>query len=559
MSFDGITTNAITNELNQILIGARIEKIYVPNKNEIIFSFHTQDRKNHKLLISIDANNSRLHLTNQTRENPTVAPQFCMILRKYLQGGKIVNIKQIGLDRIVIFSIENINDFGDYVQKNFIVELMGKYSNAILIDENEKILDSMRHVTNIMSSVREVLPGKLYQKPSTLGKINFFELNFEEFIKELNQNSNLQNALLEKFIGFSKTLTTSICEKATIDPGTLVATVSNEKLLEIYNTILDISKYINLEKVRFQLTENSKDYFILPVNEFSNEPANLSQFLDDFYASKEKTSILKNAKNNLEREINSHLSKLKKKLSLAEDILKDEPNLEKYKQYGELISANIYKMQIGMDKLVTENFYGNYETLEIPLQINLSPSRNAQNYFKKYTKLKNSILHAKEHKMSYEQDIAYLESVLFSISEAENLNELDDIKDELVATNIIKKPGKRFKRRELPSEPIKYEKDGIDILVGRNNVQNDKLTFKIAKKTDTWLHVKSIHGSHVIIRSENVSDELLFYAAQLAVEHSQAKNSEKVEVDYTVVKFVHKESGAKPGMVVYTDYKTIII
>lgn len=559
MSFDGITTNAITNELNQILIGARIEKIYVPNKNEIIFSFHTQDRKNYKLLISIDANNSRLHLTNQTRENPTVAPQFCMILRKYLQGGKIVNIKQIGLDRIVIFSIENINDFGDYVQKNFIVELMGKYSNAILIDENEKILDSMRHVTNIMSSVREVLPGKLYQKPSTLGKINFFELNFEEFIKELNQNSNLQNALLEKFIGFSKTFTTSICEKATINPDTLVATVSNEKLLEIYNTILDISKYINLEKVRFQLTENSKDYFILPVNEFSNKPANLSQFLDDFYASKEKTSILKNAKNNLEREINSHLSKLKKKLSLAEDILKDEPNLEKYKQYGELISANIYKMQIGMDKLVTENFYGNYETIEIPLQINLSPSRNAQNYFKKYTKLKNSILHAKEHKMSYEQDIAYLESVLFSISEAENLNELDDIKDELVATNIIKKPGKRFKRRELPSEPIKYEKDGIDILVGRNNVQNDKLTFKIAKKTDTWLHVKSIHGSHVIIRSENVGDELLFYAAQLAVKHSQAKNSEKVEVDYTLVKFVHKESGAKPGMVVYTDYKTIII
>lgn len=559
MSFDGITTNAITNELNKTLIDARIEKIYVPNKNEIIFSFHTQDRKNYKLLISIDANNSRLHLTNQTRENPTVAPQFCMILRKYLQGGKLVNIKQIGLDRIVIFSIENINDFGDYVQKNFIVELMGKYSNAILVDENEKILDSFRHVTNIMSSVREVLPGKLYKEPSTLGKINFFELNFDEFVKELNQNSNLQNALLEKFIGFSKTFTTSICEKVNIEPDTLVATVSNEKLLEIYNTILDISKYIKLEKVRFQLTENSKDYFILPANEFSNEPASLSQFLDSFYARKEKTSILKSAKNNLEREINSHLSKLKKKLSLVEDILKDEQNLEKYKQYGELISANIYKMQIGMDKLITENFYSNYETTEIPLQINLSPSRNAQNYFKKYTKLKNSILHAKEHKISYEQDIAYLESVLFSISEAENLNELDDIKDELVATNIIKKPGKRFKRRELPSEPIKYEKDGIDILVGRNNVQNDKLTFKIAKKTDTWLHVKSIHGSHVIIRSENVSDELLFYAAQLAVKHSQVKNSEKVEVDYTLVKFVHKESGAKPGMVVYTDYKTIIV
>lgn len=558
MSFDGITTNAIVNELNQTLIGARIEKIYVPNKNEIIFSFHSQDRKNYKLLISIDANNSRLHLTNQSRENPVTAPQFCMILRKYLQGGKIVKINQIGLDRIIVFSIENINDFGDYVQKRFVVELMGKYSNAILIDENQKILDSMRHVTNIMSSVREVLPGKEYKEPSALGKINFFEVTFEEFQKSLNQNLNLSDALLEKFIGFSKTFTNNICKKLDISLDTLVCNISSDKIFEVYNFILNISNHIKSNEINFTITPNEKDYFI-EISQLISEPTSLSFFLDSFYASKESNSILKNAKNNLVREINSHLSKLKKKLLQAEEILKDEPNLEKYRQYGELISANIYKMQIGMDKLITENFYNNYEQIEIPLQINLPPSRNAQQYFKKYTKLKNSIMYASQHKISYEQEISYLESVLYSISEANNLNELDDIKDELVATNIIKKPGKRFKRRELPSEPIKYEKDGIEILVGRNNIQNDKLTFKIARKTDTWLHTKNIHGSHVIIRSELVSNEVLYYAAQLAVKHSQAKSSEKVEVDYTLVKFVHKESGAKPGMVVYTDYKTIIV
>lgn len=558
MSFDGITTSAIVNELSQTLINSRIEKIYVPNKNEIIFSFHTQDRKNHKLLISIDANNSRLHLTTQSRENPAVAPQFCMILRKYLQSGKIVDVKQIGLDRIIVFTIENINDFGDFVRKQFIIELMGKYSNAILIDENKKILDSIRHVTNIMSSVREVLPGKAYQEPSTLGKINFFEITSKQFIELLNTDSNLTNTLMEKFIGFSKTFATYLCNTANISLEISSKDIPSEKKLEIYNLILDISMHIKSNEISFKTTENQKDYYILPRTS-KNEATALSSFLDEFYATKEKSSILKNAKNNLEREINTNLSKLKKKLAQVEDILKDEPNLEKFRQYGELISANIYKMQLGMDKLITENFYNNCELIEIPLQVNLSPSRNAQNYFKKYTKLKNSILHANEHKASYEKDISYLESVLYNISEATNLNELDDIKDELITASIIKKPGKRFKRRESSSEPIKYEKDGIEILVGRNNIQNDKLTFKIAKKTDTWLHTKNIHGSHVIIRNSIVSDEILYYAAQLAVKHSQAKNSKKVEVDYTLAKYVHKESGSKPGMVVYTDYKTIIV
>ena len=554
MSYDGITTKVIINELNRLLINSRIEKIYIPNKNEIIISFHAQNRNNYKLLISIDANNSRIHITNHTRENPVTAPQFCMILRKYLQGGKLLNIRQEGLDRIIIFTIENINDFGDYVKKDLIVELMGKYSNVILVD-NDKIIDSMRHVTSMMSSVREVLPGKKYILPSSMGKINFSEISFYDFTKELSQDLPLSSAISEKFIGFSKTFTNSICQN--ISSELLVSQLSKEELFKVYTDINEILNDISNDTVKFELTSTNKDYFL--TTKIDKKLEFYSEFLDEFYNSKEKVSILKNSKQNLEREINSQINKLKKKLNNANEILKDEPNLEKFKQYGEIISSNIYKMQIGMDKLVTENFYDDNNIIEIPLIINFSPSRNAQNYFKKYTKLKNSIIHAKEHKASYENDISYLESVLFNISEAQSLNELDDIREELISTNIIKKPGKRFKRRELPSEPIKYEKNGIEILVGRNNLQNDRLTFKIAKKTDMWLHTKNIHGSHVIIRSSNIPDDVLLYAAQIAAKHSQAKDSSRVEVDYTLVKYVHKESGSKPGMVVYTDYNSIIV
>lgn len=555
MSFDGITTKVMVNELNRLLTNSRVEKIYVPNKNEILLSFHSQDRNNYKLLISIDANNSRLHITTQTRDNPVTAPQFCMILRKYLQSGKLLNITQEGMDRIIIFTFENINDFGDYVQKHLVVELMGKYSNVILIDENKKIIDSMRHVTAMMSSVREVLPNKDYILPSSLGKLNFLETSFEKFVQELNRDLPLAIAISEKFIGFSRTFTNTICES--ISPELLVSQITNEKLLEIYTSISNTLENISNSNIKFALTPNNKDYYIVEKRDRMLEFH--SAFLDEFYNSKEKISILKNAKQNIEREINSQLNKLKKKLSQANEILEEENDLENLKQYGELISSNIYKMQIGMDKLITENFYNNNELIEIPLIVNRTPSQNAQSYFKKYSKLKNSIIHAKEHKTSYEKDISYLESVLFNLSEAQALNELDDIRDELISENIMKKPGKRFKRKELPSEPIRYEKDGIEILVGRNNIQNDKLTFKIARKTDMWLHTKNIHGSHVIIRSNKIPDEVLLYAAQIAAKHSQAKDTNRVEVDYTLVKFVHKESGSKPGMVVYTDYNSIIV
>lgn len=557
MAFDGITTKNILIELNNNLINARIEKIYVPTKNDIFLCFHTKNRDNLKLLISIDANNARIHFSNSMKENPSKAPQICMILRKHLQGAKLLSISQYGLDRVITFKFENINELGDLVQKSLIVELMGKYSNVILIDDKEKIIDSMRHVDITMSSVREVLPNKNYILPTTLGKKNFTALSFDEFSETLiNSDSlDLPSAISNNLIGFSKSFVNSFLKELQLSN----VDVSRENLKIIYDKLIDVFKTMESSAFNFKMTENEKDYY-LDIDDICKNNLALSAFLDEYYSKKESVSLIKNAKMNIEHDVNSHISKLSKKLANVNEILLDSENLEKYKQFGELLNCNMHNLSIGMDKIEVINFYDNNNLITIPLQKNLTPSRNAQNYFKKYNKLKNSIVHATAYKKEFETDIDYLNSVVCELELAESLKEIDEIREELVSSGYIKKAYKSNKKRDdLPSEPIKYEYNGITILVGRNNVQNDKLTFKIAKKTDMWLHTKKIHGSHVIIKSDNVSDDVLLYAAKLAVMHSAGKNSSKVEVDYTQVKFVHKEAGAKPGMVVYTDYHTVIV
>ena len=564
MSFDGITTRMVVNELQNIVINSRVEKIFVPSKNEVWLSLHTASRENVKLLISVDANNCRFHLSSASRNNPEKAPQFCMILRKYLVGAKLVNIEQIGLDRIIKFSFENFNDFGDIVQRNLVVELMGKYSNIILLD-NFKILDAIRHVDITMSSVREVLPSKKYIFPNSLGKYNFEEISFDEFSDILRNNIassefeeiSVANIISNNFIGFSRTIASTICRACSI-PNTILKNNIDDALIKyLHEKISQVLDMANNSRLSFELTENKKDYTInLNFNELNNKT---SSFLDNFYTQKENISLVKNAKQNLEREVNMHINKLNKKLSLMLETLNEKSNLEKYRQFGEIINANIYRMQIGMDKLVTENFYDNNNTIEIPLQTNLTPARNASLYFKKYNKLKNSILHAEENKHIYEDEINYLTSVLFEIEYSDSLFELDEIHEELANNGYIKKNNKKGKKTEEPSKPLEFKYNDIKILVGKNNVQNDKLTLKLAKKNYTWLHTKNVPGSHVIIESENIDNSTLLYAATLAKEHSSAKNSSKVEVDYCLVKHVHKESGAKPGMVVYTNYKTIIV
>ena len=561
MAFDGIIASSVVNELNNALNNSRIEKIYMPTKNEIILIFHS-NREKLKLLISIDASNARFHFTKQTRENPIKAPQFCMVLRKYIQGAKILNVFQYGLDRVISLELENINELGDLVKYKLYIELMGKYSNIILVNNDNKILDSIRHVDYTMSSIREVLPAREYILPSTLDKNEFLGMDFDQFTANLQLASmdpffsaeNMAKIIANQFVGFSKTFIENLLGFCNI-----TNTFNKENTTKLFNTI-NLVIY-NIKENLVNLKTYGKDYHIDLTNFLTNsEHTPISNFLDEFYSSKESAQALKTAKFNLQKDVLNFRCKYEKNLKRVNEILEDAYEMEKYKLYGELISSNIYRMSLGMKEITLENYYDNNKPVTIPLKENFSPSRNAQAYFKKYNKLKNAITHANIQKEDYEKNINYLESVIFLISEASSLAELENIKFELSEAGYIKMAtGKKKYRDEISLPPFSYTFEGIEILVGRNNLQNDKLTLKDARKNYTWLHTKDVHGSHVIIKSENVPENVLEYAAKLAVKHSQAKDSSKVSVDYTLVKFVHKPNGAKPGKVIYTNYKTIII
>ena len=561
MAFDGIITCAVRRELENNIIHSRVEKIYMPDKNTLIFSFHG-NRKRMRLLISIDASNARFHFTNQVKENPAKASPFCMVLRKYIQGAKLIGIKQFGLDRVVSLEFENINELGDMVSYNLMVELMGKYSNIILVNHSNKILDSMRHVDFTMSSIREVLPARDYELPSTLDKGEFLTMDYDQFVATLQVAAmdpyfsieNMAKIMANQFVGFSKTFMQELFRYCSITDQ-----FRNDNTNKLFQTIHMILQYIQSDMVKLTLYEN--DYHV-DFKDFStsNVATPMSDFLDDFYAQKEQKHVFQTSQFNLRKDVSSFIAKYQKNLKRVNEILEDAAQMEMYRLYGELISANIYRMKIGLKEIELENYYDQNNLVTIPLKENFSPSRNAQMYFKKYSKLKNSILYATKQKEDYEKNIDYLEDVMFLISEASCLDELEQIKLELSEAGYLKiASNKRRYYDEVALDPYSYTHNGITILVGRNNLQNDKLTLRDSRKTYTWLHTKDIHGSHVIIKSDSVPDDTLEYAAKLAVKHSQAKGSSKVPVDYTLVKYVHKPSGAKPGKVIYTNYKTILI
>ena len=558
MAFDGIITSAMVAELNSLIIDSRVEKIYLPNKNEIILSLR-KNRENLKLLFSIDASNARFHITNTSKENPAKPPQFCMVLRKHLQGAKLLKIAQYGLDRVIEFVFENIDELGDISRKSLYIELMGKYSNIILVNNTKKIIDSMRHVDSTMSSIREVLPARDYILPTTLDRSTFIGMDYDQFLATLQvammtpttKENDYAGLISNQFIGFSRLFVQNLLDFCNFEN-----TFTNENTRKMFTSISILLNNCNNRLVK--LINIGKDYHI-DLNDYSTSSTLLSEFLDKYYSEKENKNILHGYKQSLSREVLNQKSKYDKNLKRVNEIITESKDMEKYKEYGELLSSNIYRMQSGLKEIEVENFFDNNNPVIIPLNESFSPSKNAQQYFKKYTKLKNSLLHANAQKEDYENNLDYLENVLYQIEECENVNDVEEIRKELIDEGYIhSNPSKKKKAQEV-SMPHKYEMNGIEILVGKNNIQNEKLTLKEAKKTYTWLHTKNVHGSHVIIKSDEVPDDVLLYAAELAVKHSQGKNSSKIEVDYTLVKNVRKLPGGKPGKVTYTNYKTIVV
>lgn len=576
MAYDGLTNYIIVQELNKKVINGKIHKIYEPNFDEIILGIYSNGKK-YALNLVIQPQYYRANLTTTAKQNPNRAPNFCMTLRKYLLGTHITKIYTKKFERIIFIEFEGFNKAKDFSTKKLVVELMGKHSNIILLDNNEVILDSLKHFSTNSGSYRNIYSGSKYVLP-TSEKIDFMDIiDKEEFYRVLTNNSarigskSLCNIISSTFTGISKSSILYFENRLNVSDE--LSNPSSNLLYEYINNILN-----NVDNVC--CVEFDNNYSISLINDLQTKKENNLQvnfFLDDYYTSKETNTTFVNYRNSLLKLILNKLSKLNSKLNLINSKIAECKDAEKYKLYGELITSNLYKIDdYNRDSIELENYYTN-EIINIPLDKTITPSANAKKFFKKYKKLKTAKEFVDVQKDSLVCDIDYLENIVSKIENSKNVLELDKFYYELESNNLIKNKGKKnarqngkkiteksslkFGKENIEGQPLKLEIDGFTVLVGKNNKQNDYLTTKIANKDDLWFHVKDFHGSHVILKTNNKvpSQDTINKVARLAKEHSKAKLSSNVQVDYTFIKFVKKPNGSKLGMVIYTNNKSVIV
>lgn len=566
MAFDGIVTQAITHELKNDLIGGKIDKIHQPDKNTILLGIYSNSI-HYALNICIDAHNCRINLTTNSKENPLVAPNFCMLLRKHLISGKISTIEMYGLERLVKINIETINEFNEIEIKSLIIELMGKHSNIILINDKNIIIDSLRHIWATDTIYRDILPSRTYSFP-TSEKLDYTKISDIYSIFQDNLNLSVEEfskLFANTFNGFSLSFIKSALEKCNI------TTINKENLLKLQKYINNILTFPN--NLYFtEVYKNNKlsDFTLSLGNNVTVEKSYLNKFIDNFYFSRETEETFNNCKNNALKLTTDSQKKLLNRLNSINTKLKDCEERDKYRLYGELITSNLYKLtNTHTDYIELENYYDNNNLIKIPLNKKYSPNINAKHYFKKYNKLKNALQIVSVQKAETENELNYIDSIIFEIELASSTKEIQEILDE-ISENLIKKKvsqkkkntkNTKKKKQEKQYSPLHFNIDNFDVYVGKNNKENDWLTFTFANKNDIWLHTKDIQGSHVILKNsgQNVSDDTLVKCAKLAVEHSKAKLSSNVPVDYCKVQYVKKPNGAKPGMVIFTNNKTISV
>ena len=574
MAFDGIVTKKIVDELQNIQ-DYKIDKIYQPDKNTVILGLYG-NYTNVSILACISSNNYRIHLTTNLVKNPTIAPNFCMLLRKHILGYKIKDIYTKSLERIVFIELENLENPDKPIYKTLVIELMGKHSNIILLDENRIIIDALRHTSVEENAQRDIYPTSRYYEPIS-NKHNLLEIsNFEEFFNllKLDEDSNIEDSIVNTFngIGLSnlKALTMDIKSKNEYTSQKNVAHI-------IYNSILEILNSKNLSiKTTSQKNDSPNDYCLVSSCEKNSFSLNFA--IDDFYFSKENNEIFKNFRNMLLNIILSTLKKYEKRLQNIDEKLEECKSMDKYKLYGELLTANLYRIPgYNTDSISLENYYNNNELIKIPLDKKYSPQYNAKRYYKKYSKLKNALEIVSTQKSETINEIKYIESTIYELETCKDISDVQEIYDEISENDIFKnsfskknifkkksskKPKKMTTNKFVSFNPLKFNIDGYTIYVGRNNKENDYLTNKFANKNDIWFHTKEIHGSHVILKTnpnEQVPENIIYEAAKLAANHSKAKSSSNIPVDYCLVQYVKKVPGNKPGLVIYRNNKTIYV
>ena len=575
MSFDGIVTKSVVNELKETILGGRVDKIYQQEKDEILIYIHSKGT-NYKLIISSSSNNSRIYLTDFSKKNPSSPPMFCMLLRKHLLGGIVLNVEQFNLDRVVFIDISAIDELGQPTEKRIIIEIMGKHSNIILVDKSSlKIIDSVKRVYEDMSRVRQILPGMIYASPPLQDKINPLNITKESFfnLMELtDRNIPIFKFFYFNFVGLSPLISREICFESSIDIDRTIGSLYEDdknSLFLSFNKFIDQVSKNNFTPVSI-LSTNSAEvlaFYALNINQFGLNNKmhydSISKLLDNYYRRKDIIDRIGQKSQSIRKSIQVKLDRTLNKLGKQKEELLESQDREKYKIYADLISANLHRIPKTADNVDLENFYDeNMNILNVPLDIKLSPVINAQKYYKRYSKLKNAHLLLLEQIPETENEISYLENVLMSIENSTEIEELDEIKEELIKEGYIKGSIKKKKKEETVSKPYHYLSiDGFNIYVGKNNKQNDYLTLKLSHKDDIWLHVQNMPGSHVIIGKDGktIPPTTLEEAAILAAYYSKAKNSNHVPIDYTERKNVKKPKNAKSGMVIYDNFKTISV
>ena len=579
MALDGLVIHSIVDELHSKLLGGKIDKVHQPESDEIVLHIRN-NKENFKLVLSASASNPRAYLASDyKKENPLNAPMFCMLFRKHIQGGNIVNISQVGFERIIKISVESFDELKEKTTKDIIIEIMGRHSNIILTHSSDnKIIDSAKRIPPSISRVRQLLPGLTYILPPEQNKLNpLNSISLQEFTNTIKDfQGNIFKSIYSKFLGISPIIAKEICFRANVNEKFDVNDCSLEDLSSIYVEFLNLFKNVNENNYNpcMIIDENIDkviDFSCINLSLFSHlsfiKDNSMSKILEDYYKTKDIKDRIHQRSSDLRKSISIKLDRLYNKLEKQKEELIESDNADIYKVQGELITSYIYMVEKGMESVEVANFYdSDYNTVKIKLNKNLTPSENAQKYFKKYSKMKTAKTEITHQVKISEEEINYLENILLSIENCENLAELLDIREELGKVGYLKVQNKGKKETKvstkLTTKPHEFiSSDGFKILVGKNNKQNDHLTLKVADNDDIWLHTKNIPGSHVIIKCEGkeVSDEALVEGAMLASYFSKAKSSTKVPVDYTKKKNIKKPNGSKPGMVIYETNNTIYV
>lgn len=570
MALDGIVISNIVFELNQLIQGGRIDKIYQPENDELIISIRN-NKNSYKLLLSALANMPRIHLTDIPKKNPLNPPNFCMLLRKHIIGGKILRVVQPNFERIVEIYIEHLNELGDICNKKLIIEIMGRHSNIIFCEDDNRILDSVKHVSLNISSVREVLPNRIYTYPPAKDKMNpLDELSLQEFKELLNgKNTIIHKAIYFSFNGISPVISEEICFRSNVNSSTFTSELTDDDFNNLYdgfNLFVDVIKN-NEYTPNIIIDEDStyKDFSSIDLSIYADYETitdqSISKTLDNYYAKSSNTSRISQKSSDIKKIITTNLERCYKKLDLQTKQIKDTKSRDKYKMKGELITANIYAIKEGDKELKAYNYYTNEETT-IALKPNLSPSENAAKYYNRYNKLKRTFFALTEQIKDTQNEINHLESIQNSLNFVEAEEDIQLIRQELMDYGYLRYRKNKNKKALQKSKPFHYiSSDGFDIYVGKNNIQNDELTMKTANSNDWWFHTKEIPGSHVIVKAngKELSDKTFEEAAKLAAFYSKANKSTKVAVDYTLKKHIKKPSGSVPGYVIYhTNYSMYV-